>query len=162
VRLNALALAGLLALPAVATAQPTQPALLDVYGHVIALQNFMTSYVGESLLACAERGFLTEAQAEARFKAYRERNAALLERADRWRLAAEDRLRTRGEERQGQERATESSAGATTIALARVREEMGKVRDLGGLCAGKQAGIKAGRYDLSLNAELVDLLGKVP
>jgi len=158
-RLNALVLAGFLALPTVASAQP---ALLDAYGRASALLNFMTAYVGESLLACAERGFFTEAQAEARFKAYRERNAALLERADRWRQEAENRLRTRAEERQGQERAAESGSGATTLALARVREEMGRVRDPGALCAGKLAGIEAGRYDLSLNAELVGLLGKVP
>lgn len=158
---NRLLLAACLALPQAAAAQSAPP-LLDAYGRVIALLDFMTSYVGESLLACAERSFLTEAQAEARFWAYRERNATLLERADRWRKAAERRLRAQGDERAAQDRAGETRTGATTMALARVQEEVGRVRDLRALCAGKAEAIATGRYDLSLNAEFVGLLQADP
>lgn len=156
-----LLIAACIALPGAAAAQSASP-LLDAYGRVIALLDFMTSYVGESLLACAERKFLTEAQAEARFRAYRARNAAILERADRWRQAAEKQLRSRGEEHAAQERAGEAGTGATTMALARVQEEVDKVRDLRALCAGKAEAIAAGRYDLSLNAEFVGLLQADP
>jgi hypothetical protein len=152
-----LLLAACLALPGAAAAQSAPP-LLDAYGRVTALLDFMTSYVGESLLACAERGFLTEAQAEARFRAYRERNAALLERADTWKRQAEKQLRSQGEERAARERAGEAGMGATGMALVRVQDELGKVRDLRALCAGKAEGIESGRYDLALNTELVGLL----
>lgn len=158
---NRLLLAACLALPVAAAAQSAPP-LLDAYGRVIALLNFMTSYVGQSLLACAERSFLTEAQAESRFQAYRGRNAAILERADRWRQDAENRLRLQGVERAAEERAGEAGTGATTMALARVQEELDKVRDLRALCAGKVDAIAVGRYDLSLNAEFVGLLQADP
>jgi hypothetical protein len=159
--IRALLLAACLALPGAAAAQ-SPPALLDAYGRTVALLDFMTSYVGESLLACAERGFLEEGQAEGRFRAYRERNAALLGRAERWRKEAEERLRAQGEERAALERAGEAGGTATAMALARVREEMDKVRDLRALCAGKVEAIAAGRYDLSLNSELVNLLQTKP
>lgn len=158
---NRLLLAACLALPGAAASQSAPP-LLDAYGRVIALLDFMTSYVGQSLLSCAERGFLTEAQAESRFLAYRARNAAILERADRWRLDAEKRLRSQGEERAAEERAGEAGTGATAMALARVQEEVDKVRDLRALCAGKAEAIAAGRYDLSLNAEFAGLLQAEP
>jgi hypothetical protein len=61
-----------------------------------------------------------------------------------------------------QERADESGMSATAAALARVQAEMGQVRDIRALCAGKAEGIESGRYDLSLNAELVGLLKKEP
>lgn len=160
-RVKPLLFAACLALPGAAAAQSAPP-LLDAYGRSIALLDFMTSYVGESLLACAERSFLTEGQADARFRAYRERNAALLERADAWRQQTERQLSARGEEREARERASEASMGATAMALARVQDEMGKVRDLRALCQGKVEGIESGRYDLSLNAELVGLLRTKP
>jgi hypothetical protein len=144
-----------------ANAQPA-PSLLDAYGRTVALLNFMTSYVAESLLACEERKILAEGQAETRFKAYRERNASLLERADTWRQEAEKRLRSQGEERAAQERADEAGMSATAAALARVRAEMDKVRDTRALCVGKVEGIESGRYDLSLNAEFVGLLKTNP
>lgn len=159
-RANPLLLAACL-LPSVAAAQSAPP-LLDAYGRTIALQHFMTSYVGESLLACAQRGFLREGLAEARFRTYRERNAALLARAEAWRQQAEKRLHSMGEEREAQERAAEASEGATAMALARVEGEMDKVRDLHGLCKGKIEGIESGRYDLALNTEFVDLLRTKP
>jgi hypothetical protein len=136
--------------------------LLDSYGRTVALLNFMTSYVAESLLACAEKNVLAGGQAEARFQAYRERNAALLERAGTWMEEAEKRLRSQGEERAALERADEAGMGATAAALARVQAEIDKVRDVRALCAGKVEGIESGRYDLSLNAEFVGLLKTKP
>ena len=144
-----------------ARAQPPA-SLLDAYGRTVALLNFMTTYVAESLLACAEKSVVAEGDAEARFKAYRERNATLLERADTWRQQAEKRLRSQGDESAAQERAEEAGSGATAAALGRVRAEMGQVRDVRALCAGKLEGIASGRYDLSLNAEFVGLLKRDP
>jgi hypothetical protein len=76
-RLTCLALA---LCPAVAAAQT----LLDDYARATALVTYMTTYVGETLLACAAASALTEAQAETHFRSYRERNASLLDRADAW------------------------------------------------------------------------------
>ena len=160
-RAHLLVFGACLLLPGAAAAQSVPP-LLDAYGRSVALLNFMTSYVAESLLACAEKNFLADGQAEARFKAYRERNATLLERADTWRQEAEKRLRSQGEERAAQERADEAGMSATAAAMARVQAEMDKVRDVRALCAGKIEGIESGRYDLSLNAELVGLLDREP
>ena len=157
---RALLAAGLL-FPGMVCAQ-SPPSLLDAYGRTVALLNFMTTYVAESLLACEEKNALAKGQAEARFKAYRERNAALLERAEAWRQEAEKRLRSGGEERAAQERADEAGMGATAAGLARVQAEMEQVRDVRALCAGKAAGIESGRYDLSLNVELVKLLKANP
>jgi len=158
---NHLVLAACLLLPGAVAAQSALP-LLDAYGRSIALLNFMTSYVSVSLLACAENGILTEAQAEVRFQAYRERNAALLKRAENWRQEAEKRLRAEGKEGAAQERADEVGGSATSLALARVQEEISRISNFRALCAGKIEGIEAGRYDLSLNAEFVALLRKSP
>jgi hypothetical protein len=144
-----------------AAAQPPL-ALLDAYGRTIALLNFMTSYIAESLLACAEKNALSNAQADARFKAYRERNAALLERADTWRQEAEKRLRSQGEAHAADQRAEEAGMSATAAALGRVQAEMDQSRDVRALCTGKMEGIESGRYDLSLNVELVGLLKTNP
>ena len=157
----AVVLAACLLLPGAAAAQ-SAPSLLDAYGRTIVLLHFMTSYVAESLLACAEKNVLADGQAESRFQAYRERNAALLERADTWRQEAEKRLRSQGKERAGLERADEAGMSATAAAMARVQVEMDKVRDVRALCAGKIEGIESGRYDLSLNAEFVGLLKTDP
>ena len=154
-------LAACLLFPGWAAAQPP-PSLLDAYGRTVALLNFMTTYVAESLLACAERNLLAEGDAEARFKAYRERNATLLERADTWRQQAEQRLRSRGEGSAAHERAEGAGTDATAAALGRVRAEMDQVRDVRALCAGKVEGIASGRYDLSLNVEFVGLLKREP
>jgi hypothetical protein len=154
-------LAACLALSGAAAAQSAPP-LLEAYGRATVLLDFMSSYVGQSLLACAERSYLTEGQAEAHFRGWRERNAALLERADLWRRDAEQRLRAQGEDGAALERVSEAGMGATALALARVQDEMGKVRDLRALCNGKVDGIEAGRYDLSGNAEFVDLLKNQP
>ena len=154
-------LAACLLFPGMAGAQ-SAPSLLEAYGRTVALLNFMTTYVAESLIACGDKGFLAHGQAEARFKTYRERNAALLERGDAWTKGAEKRLASRGDERAALERAEEAGMGATAAALARVQAEMDQVRDIRALCAGKVEGIEAGRYDLSLNAELVNLLKANP
>jgi hypothetical protein len=148
-------------LPWPVAAQSPSP-LLDAYGRTIALLDFMTAYVAESLLSCEERKALATGQAEARFKAYRERNAALLERADAWRQEAEKRLRSQNEERAARQRADEAGMSATALALARVQAEMEKARDVRALCAGKIEAIQSGRYDLSLNVEFVGLLKTDP
>jgi hypothetical protein len=159
--MNRLALIACLMLPGSAAAQ-AQPTLLDSYGRVVALLDFMTSYVGESLLACAEKSFLTEEQTEARFKAYRERNAALLQRADAWRQEAEKRLRAQGEGGAGQERADAAGMSATSVALARVKLEIDRAGDVRELCRARVEGIESGRYDLSVNADFVGLLKEKP
>jgi hypothetical protein len=160
-KLHFLVLAACLVLPGPAAAQ-SQPTLLDSYGRVVALLDFMTTYVGEFLLACAEKNILTEGQTEARFKAYRERNAALLERADAWRQEAEKRLRAQGEERAARERADAAGMSATSVALERVKLEIDKAGDVRALCGARLEGIESGRYDLSVNADFVGLLKENP
>jgi hypothetical protein len=160
-RANHLVLAACLMLPGAAAAQ-SAPALLDAYARAIALLNYMTTYVGESLLACAEKSVLTEAQAEARFQAYRARNAALLERAETWRQEVEKRLRAQGEERAAGQRAEEAGMSAMMVASARAQGEIGKAGDVHAICGARFAGIESGRYDLSGNAEFVDLLRANP
>jgi len=147
-------------LPGPAAAQ--SPPLLDSYGRVTALLSFMTSYVSASLLACAEKNVFTEVQAEARFQAYRTRNATLLERADKWKRDAEKRLGAQGQEAAAQERADEAGMSAATVALARVKEEIDKARDVRELCGARVKGIESGRYDLSVNADFVGLLQENP
>lgn len=158
---HSLVLVACLMLPGQAAAQ-SPSALLDSYGRVIGLLDFMTSYVGEFLLACAEKNFLTEGQTEVRFKAYRERNAALLERADAWRQGAEKRLHSQGEGRAAQERAESAGMSATAVALARVKQEIDKAGDVRALCSARLQGIESGRYDLSVNADFVGLLKENP
>ena len=158
---STLVLAACLLVPGPASAQ-SAPTLLESYARAITLLNYMTTYVGESLLACAEKNVLTEEQAEARFKAYRVRNAMLLERAETWNHEAEKRLRAQGEDRAAQRRAEEAGMNAVAEASMRARGEMGAARDVRALCAAKAAAIEAGRYDLSSNAEFVNLLKASP
>ena len=154
-------LAACLLLPGPASAQ-SAPTLLDSYARAITLLNYMTTYVGESLLACAEKNVLTEEQAEARFKSYRERNAKLLERADTWNQEAEKRLRAQGQDRAAQRRVEEAGMNAVAEASTRAQGEIGAARDVRALCAAKAAAIEAGSYDLSSNAEFVNLLKANP
>jgi hypothetical protein len=158
---STLVLAAGLLLPCPADAQ-SPPTLLDSYARAITLLNYMTAYVGESLLACAEKNALTEAQAETRFKAYRVRNAMLLERAETWNQEAEKRLRAQGEDRAAQRRAEEAGMSAVAEASMRAQGEIGNARDVGALCAARSAAIEAGSYDLSSNAEFVNLLKANP
>ncbi len=160
-RAQVLILAASLALPVSALAQPA-PTLLESYGRMVALVDYMTGHVGVLLLACAARGVLTEPQAEARYQAYRGRNAAPLERAEAWRQAAEKRLQAQGEEGAAQRLADESSFGALAAASIRAQEEIGKAADAQAACAPRLAAIESGRYDLSVNAELADLLKTQP
>ena len=150
-----------LALPVAGVAQPT-PALPESYGRMIALLDYMTAHVGELLLACAAKNILTEEQAEARYQAYRKRNAALLERAERWRQDAEKRLQARGEEREARRLAEEASFSAMAAASARAEKEIGKAGDARAACAPRLAAIESGGYDLSGNAEFVELLKARP
>jgi hypothetical protein len=150
----------LLFLPLGAAAQP--PALLDSYGRMITLLDYMTGHVGEVLLACAARNAITEAQAESRYQAWRARNAALLEAAERWREAAEKKLQAQGEERAAQRTADESGMTAIAAASIRAQEEIGKAQDPKAACDVRLAAMEAGRYDLSANAELANLLKAAP
>ena len=149
-------------LPSGPAGAQSAPTLLDSYARAITLLNYMTTYVGESLLACAEKNVLTEEQAEARFKSYRVRNAMLLERAETWNKEAEKRLRAQGEDRAAQRRAEEAGMNAVAEASMRAQGEIGAARDVRALCAAKSAAIEAGSYDLSSNAEFVNLLKANP
>ena len=158
---SAMLLVACLLLPGPSGAQ-SAPSLLDAYGRTVALLNFMTTYVAESLLVCAEKKVFTEQQAEARFKSYRERNATLLARAEIWSQEAEKRLREQGEDRAARRRAEEASMSAVGEASMRAQGEIGSARDVGALCAAKSAAIEAGSYDLSSNPEFVNLLKANP
>ena len=150
-----------LALPAAVCAQPA-PVLLESYGRVASLLGYMAVHVGELLLACAEKNVVTEEQAEARYQAYRQRNAALLERAKSWSQAAERRLQAQGEERAAQSLERESSLTAGAAASMRAQEAIGKAADARAACAARLAAIESGHYDLSANAELNRLLSIKP
>ena len=147
--------------PAGAAAQPA-PTLLESYVRVTELLSYMTVHVGELLLACAARNVLTEEQAEARYQAYRKRNAALLERAEAWSRDAEKRLQAQGEGRVAQRLADESDLTAKAAASMRAQDEIGKAADGRAACAVRLAAIESGRYDLSGNAEFVELLKAKP
>jgi len=153
---SALLLAACLALPGAAVAQ--SPTLLESYGRVTTLLSYMTAHVGELLLACAAKSVLTEEQTEARYQAYRKRNAALLERAEAWSQDAEKRLHAQGEERAARRVAEEAGLTAMAAASARAQGEIGRASDVRAACAARLAAIESGRYDLSGNAEFVDLL----
>ncbi|MEW6687962.1 MAG: hypothetical protein AB1452_02615 [Pseudomonadota bacterium] len=158
-RVRLMALAAGLALPAAAAAQSKpSPALLESYARVIALRSYMTTHVGELLLACGTRGVLTDEEVEARYQAYRKRNAALLGRAEAWSKEAEQRLAAQGEERAARRLAEESDLTAMAAASARAQGVIGKARDARAACAAMGAAIESGRYDLSGNAEFVELL----
>lgn len=152
-----LALATGLALPLAAGAQAGSP-LLESYGRVVALHDYVTGHVGELLIVCAAQKVLTEAEAEARYQAYRKRNSGMLERAARWQQEAEKRLEAQGEARAAQQRGREASANATALASVRAHNVIGKAKDPREACTVRLAAIESGQYDLSANAELVALL----
>lgn len=149
-------MAWLLAWPGALAAQAT----LADYARVTALVNYMTSYVGETLLACAAAKTLTEQQAEARFTAYQQRNTALLERAERWRESAARRLAEQGASAAARSRSDDEGLTAMAAASARVQEEVGRQRDVPAFCAAQLAAIGYGGFDISSNAELQELLAK--
>jgi hypothetical protein len=156
-----LVLAASLALPAAAAAQQA-PSLLESYGRLAALLDYMTGYVGEILLSCAARSVISEQQAEARYQAYRARNAALLGRAEQWRQAAEQRLQAQGEARAARQLADESGLTAMAAASIRAQEVIGKAADARATCSERFAAFESGHFDLSRNAELVRLLQGEP
>ena len=142
--------------PAVAGAQT----LLDDYARVNALVTYMTGYVAETLLACAAARVHTDAQAEARFSAYRERNAALLERTEAWQKSAEERLRAEGEEASARQLSEQAGMVATAAASQRVQAAIGGSANVPAQCAAWIGAIESGRFDISGNAELQQLLAK--
>lgn len=151
----------LLLLPGAAAAQAA-PTLLDGYARVTTLLNYMTTYVGETLIACAEKNAMTEEQAEARFDAYRKRNAALLERAEAWSEDAEKQLRAQGMEDAARRQAERSGLSAIGEASTRAQGEVGRPGDVRARCAALAAAIESGQYDLSVNAEFLNLLKAKP
>jgi len=153
---RAFVIAAALILPQPSAAQ----ALLDDYARVAALVSYMTTYVGETLIACAAANAVTELNAEARFASYRERNAALLERADAWNREAERRLRAGGEGNGARLRSEDASLTAMAAASAHVQAELGRARDVPGFCTARIAAIESGRLDMSGNPELQRLLAK--
>jgi hypothetical protein len=160
-RMRRVLLATGLALPIGGAAQPP-PTLLESYARVTALQSYMTGHVGELLLACAEKNAITEGQAEARYQAYRQRNAALLDRADAWSKDAEKRLQAQGDEHEARRLAQDADLTAMAAASARAQGLIDKARDTRAACEAVMAAIDAGRYDLSGNAEFVNLLKTKP
>ena len=149
-------LAGCLALPVPAWGQT----LLDDYARATALVTYMTMYVGESLLACAAAKALTDAQADARYRSYRERNAAVLERADAWSRGAEARLKTQGEQAAAQQLSQQAAMVASAAASERIEKEMQAAPDKAALCKARMLAIEGGRYDIGGNAELRELLAR--
>jgi hypothetical protein len=154
-------LAAWLLLPAAAGAQ-SAPALLESYSRATALLNYMTTYVGEVLLGCAEKKVVTEEQAEARFTSYQKRNAALMEQAEAWSREAEARLRAQGDERNARRQADQAGLGAVAEASTRAQGELGTAKDPGAFCTARLAAIESGSYDLSVNRELAELLKTKP
>lgn len=152
--MRTLALAACLAWPGASAAQ----SLLDDYGRVITVLNYASVYVGETLLACAAKGGVTDAEAEARFKAYQVRNAAVIDRAEAWKKRADERLSQLGEQSAGRERAQEAGFTAIASASTHARNEVGDASDPRALCASRLSAIDAGTYDLSRNPAFVNLL----
>ena len=132
-RVRTAVLAAGVALPLALPAQPAL-ALLESYGRVVALLSFMTVHVGELLLACSAKNVISEDQVEARFRAYRERNAVLLERAERWSQAAEKRLEAQGEGRAAQRQADDSGLSAMAAASAQAQGQIGNAGDARAAC----------------------------
>lgn len=156
-----LALAAGFALAPAAAAQQS-PSLAESYGRMAALLDYMTGYVAEILLACAEQKVLSEEQAEARYQAYRARNGSLLTRAEQWRQAAERRLQAQGDAREAQRLAEESGTTAMAAASVLARERIGKAADARAACSEHFAAFESGGFDFSGNAELVGLLRREP
>jgi hypothetical protein len=153
------ALAVCVLLPGASVAQTAQ-AELDAYARVVAILNGTTAYVGESLLACAAANALSEAEAEARFKSYRERNAALVARAEAWSREMETRLRAQGAERAARARAEEEGMSAIASSSQQAEREIAAGPNARAICAERLAAIEVGAFDLSRNPEFLGLLGR--
>jgi hypothetical protein len=151
------ALAAFLLLGGTSGAQ-TAPTLRQAYARVATIVNFATVYVGESLLACASAGALSDSEAEERFQSYRQRNAALVARTEAWSRETEVKLRGRDEERAAREDAREAGLSAVAGASLHAQREVGAAPDARAFCATRIAAIDAGAFDLARNAELRALL----
>jgi len=154
---TAAALAAFLLLGGTSGAQPAQT-LHKAYARVTTIVNFTTVYVGESLLACAAAGAISEAEAEEQFQSYRQRNAALDARVEAWSRETELKLRGRDAERAAREDAREAGLSAVAGASLHAQREVGAAPDARAFCAARLAAINAGAFDLSRNAELLALL----
>jgi hypothetical protein len=154
---TALAVAGCLLVAGTAAAQ-TDEAFAAAHARVTAIVNFTTVYVGELLIACAEAGALTEAQAEERFQSYRSRNAALIERAESWSREAERRLQGQDGARAARERAREAGQAAVAGGSLHAQREVDIAVDARAFCAARVTAIDGGAFDLSRSAELRALL----
>ena len=135
-------------------------ALAEDYARVAALVSYMSAYVGETLLGCAAAKTLTDEEADARFVAYRKRNAAIFERAERWSEDAERRLGERGEGREARQRAEDASLTAMAAASAHAQAFLRAARDPAEFCAARLVAIQGGAFDASTNAELSRLLAR--
>ena len=133
---------------------------IDDYARVTGLVDYMTTFVGETLLACVAAKALTEGDADARFAAYRERNAVVFGRAERWSEDAERRFAERGEGREARLRSEDASLTAMAAASARAQGELRAARDPAAFCAARLAAIQDGSFDASRNAELAKLLAR--
>jgi hypothetical protein len=153
----ALALAGGLLVAGAAGAQADE-ALAEAHARVTTIVNFTTVYVGELLIGCAATGALTDAQAEARFQSYRDRNAALVAHADAWSRETERRLQGQDGARAARERAREAGQAAVAGGSLHAQREVGAAADARALCAARLTAIDAGAFDLSRSAELRALL----
>lgn len=140
------------------TCASAQGSLIEDYARVTALLNYMTAFVGETLLACSAAKALTEDQAEARFAAYQQRNAALSGRAERWSKEVERRLEERGEGREARLRSEDAGLTAIAAASERAQADLRAARDPASFCAARVAAIQDGGFDASGNAELAKLL----
>ncbi|MBL8381322.1 MAG: hypothetical protein JNM79_25875 [Burkholderiales bacterium] len=138
------------------------PTLMDSYVRVSALKNFMAGHVGELLLGCAEKNVFTQKEAEARYQAYRKRNAALFDRADAWGKEAEARFQAQGEERVARRLAEDADLTAMAAASARAQAMIDRFQDVRASCTALATAIETGRYDVSVNAEFVALISTKP
>lgn len=138
------------------------PTLMESYVRVSALKNFMAGHVGELLLGCAAKNVITEKEAEARYQAYRKRNAALFDRADAWGKEAEARFLAQGEQNVARRMAEDADLTAMAAASARAQAMIDRFQDVRASCAALTAAIESGRYDVSVNAEFVSLINTRP
>ena len=162
-RARLVVLAASLALPGMGLAQATPPLTpLESYERVTTLVNYMTSYVGELLLACAAQNALTEAQAEESYQVYRKRNAGMLEGVKAWSEDAERRLQAQGEAQAARRVAEEGGQTGMAAASIRAQGAIGTAKDVRAACATVTKAIEAGNYDLARNAELADLMKGKP
>jgi hypothetical protein len=146
-------------LAAAAHAQPAMPLVVQ-HARVIDAINDATTYVSEVVQACAVASNLSEGQAKGRFEAYLLKNGPMLERAEAWARDAEARLKAQGEARALERRHSDAGLAAVDAAAQRARRDIRGAPDRALACSGKLAEIAAGRFDLSVNAELVSIIGR--